>query len=88
MAAAKAGAKAEKKVITVLVNGAAAKGGAKAEKKVLVKKKVEKVIEISSETDEQVKNESANIPCSSKSSRKTVHTLTSVLTARSKVKHN
>ncbi|KAJ0978955.1 hypothetical protein J5N97_014429 [Dioscorea zingiberensis] len=71
-----------KKLVTVAVEGAAAKGAAKANKqKVTVNPKPAAVIVISPDTEEEQKH--VNLK-SRRSSRKNVHTLTSVLTARSK----
>ncbi|XP_073008401.1 G2/mitotic-specific cyclin S13-7-like [Typha latifolia] len=74
-----------KKPVAVPVDGAARKGGIKATKKVAIKPKPQNVCEISSDSDNGTKPMStSSISCSSKSARKKVNSLTSVLTARSK----
>ncbi|KAG1365493.1 G2/mitotic-specific cyclin S13-7 [Cocos nucifera] len=78
-------AAANKKPVAIPAGGAAvAMGAAKATKKVTVKVKPEKVIEISPDTEEKTKEESESSSSRSKPSKKKVHSLTKVLTARSK----
>ncbi|XP_038988232.1 G2/mitotic-specific cyclin S13-7-like isoform X2 [Phoenix dactylifera] len=83
-----AAAAANKKPVAIPAHGAAvATGAAKAAKKVTVKpkpEKPEKVIEISPDTEEKTKEKPESSSSRSRPSKKKVHTLTKVLTARSK----
>ncbi|XP_058079434.1 G2/mitotic-specific cyclin S13-7-like [Magnolia sinica] len=85
-AQAAAAANNKKSVAVVADVGVKAKGGAKvAKQKVTVKPKPEKVIEISPDTEEEAKKFENKTKLHEGSSRKKVVTLTSILTARSKV---
>ncbi|XP_072976645.1 G2/mitotic-specific cyclin S13-7-like [Typha angustifolia] len=85
-AAAAAAAAANKKAVAIPVDGAVGKAGAKATKKDVIKAKPENVTTaVVADIDERAKQMSkCSISSHGKSSRKTIHTLSSVLTARSK----
>ncbi|XP_020101934.1 G2/mitotic-specific cyclin S13-7-like isoform X2 [Ananas comosus] len=79
--------KGSTKATAAPVAGVAGKGAAKAPKSAAVKPEPENVIEISTDSDESATQVSASSVSfrGGKPSRKEVHTLTSVLTARSKI---